>query len=103
MKSCGTINNNIKYYKEFWRNSPIKQLRSKERERDDEAKTHFLQAGNSKRVPAADTKVGTIRNAAEVRGVIAKGEGNLSDVLFIRSGILTGEGGVVVVDFGVEV
>lgn len=67
------------------------------------AKTHLLQTSNGKRVSAADTKVGAIGDAAEVGGVIAEREGDLADVLFVSGGVLAGEGGVVVVDFSVEV
>lgn len=75
------------------------QLRSEGRRTE----THLLQAGNGQRVSAADAEVGAIGDAAEVGGVVAKRESNLADMFLVGSGILAGEGGVVVVDFGVEV
>jgi hypothetical protein len=65
--------------------------------------THLLQTGNGQRVSAADTKVRAIRDTAEIRWVVAKGKSNLADVLLVGSGVLAGEGRVVVVDFGVKV
>lgn len=82
-----------------WGNGLRKQLRSKDRSTE----THLFQPSDGKRVSAANTQVGAIGNAAEVGGVVAEGEGDFSYVLLVGGGVLAGEGGVVVVDFGVEV
>lgn len=82
-----------------WGNCLRKQLGSKDRS----SETHLFQPSNSKRVSAADAQVGAIGDATEVRGVVAEGESDFADVLLVGGGVLAGEGGVVVVDFGVEV